>query len=172
MLPKRDGFSVLNILRNTHATPVIIVSAKHAEEERIQGLIAGADDYLAKPFNKAELLLRIEALLRRTLRVTEPNQDVLTLDEFIADKRAQQVTVSGKPTNVTPTESGLLWILLQNRGEVLSKAFPYQMVFHRSYSQYDRSLDMHLSRIRRKLNQVGWDVTRLQTVHGKGYRII
>lgn len=169
MLPGRDGLSLLSILRSTKTTPVIILSAKHAEEERIQGLSAGADDYLAKPFNKEELLLRIDALLRRTLRLVSRDDSGKILDGLAIDFKAQKVLVMGQEVTLTPSELSLLWILLQNTGQVLSKAFLYQTVMNRSYSQYDRSVDMHLSRVRRKLAKAGWNGARLQTVHGKGY---
>ncbi|MEM0910314.1 MAG: response regulator transcription factor [Pseudomonadota bacterium] len=171
MLPGRDGLSLLQILRNCSSTPVIIVSAKHAEEERVKGLSAGADDYLAKPFNKDELLLRIDAILRRTMKINHREESTQQLDELIADRRQQQVSVGKEVVTVTPTELSLLWTLMQNAGEILSKAFLYQTVLNRRFSQYDRSLDMHFSRVRRKLNDAGWDGSRLQTIHGKGYRI-
>ena len=169
MLPGRDGLAVLNILRNTIATPVIILSAKHAEEERIQGLSAGADDYLAKPFNKEELLLRIDAILRRTMQVPNTSDSIQEMDALIVDKTQARVTVYDNEVNFTPTEISLLWVLMQNKGEVLSKAFLYQTVLNRRYSQYDRSVDMHLSRIRKKLSSHGWEGNRLQTVHSKGF---
>lgn len=169
MLPVRDGLSMLNLLRKTDATPVMIVSARHAEQERIQGLSAGADDYMAKPFNKEELLLRVDAILRRTMRPKAVEDQVLSHQNLTLNKAQQQVEINQQSVTVTPTEMGLLYMLIQNRGEVLSKAYLYQTVFHRQYSQYDRSLDMHISKLRRKLTAAGWDGSCLQTVHGKGY---
>lgn len=169
MLPGRDGLSLLNILRKSSSKPVIIVSAKHAEEERIRGLSAGADDYLAKPFNVEELKLRIDAVLRRT-RVTEPADAVhQELDGLTIDRRLQEVRAHGRLIELTPTQQNLLWTLLRNKDEVLPKPYLYAAVLNRSYSSYDRSLDMHLCRVRRKLNEAGWTGSRLETVHGKGY---
>ncbi|MEM7098066.1 MAG: response regulator transcription factor [Pseudomonadota bacterium] len=169
MLPKLDGLSVLNILRRTSETPVIIVSARHAEEERIKGLSAGADDYLSKPFNIEELLLRIDAVLRRSLVSANDSEDQLELDDLMIDRKERSAKACGQLLELTPTQLNLLWTLARNLGEVLPRAYLYQAVLNRSHSAYDRSLDMHLSRVRRKLNAAGWDGSRLRTVHGKGY---
>ncbi|GAB3377853.1 response regulator transcription factor [Spongiibacter taiwanensis] len=170
MLPKRDGYSVLNILRKTCNTPVIMLTARGAEEERIRGFTEGADDYLAKPFSTTELLLRIEALLRRcqpSPSFSEPR--LLGLDNLQLDKQRQRVAINNIELELTPIQFKLLWTLLAQRGEVLSKAYLYQTVLNRTFSAYDRSLDMHLSRVRRKLTEAGWRGERLETVHGKGY---
>lgn len=171
MLPGKDGLSVLNILRSCNSTPVIVVSAKHAEEERIMGLSAGADDYLAKPFNSQELLLRIDAVIRRSNRNENVTNASLQIDNLVLCLTTKQVLVGDADVSLTPTEFGLLSILVQNIQQVLSKAFLYQAVLNKQYSQYDRSLDMHMSRVRKKLMEKGWDGSRLQTVHGKGYCI-
>lgn len=173
MLPKLDGFALLNLLRKNSQMPVIVLSAKGAEEERIAGLSCGADDYLAKPFNSTELLLRIEALLRRS----QPEQDNtrnnrLVLDGLIMETANQQIYVNDTELVLTTIQFGLLRELLANRGEVLSKAYLSQRVLNRAHGAHDRSIDMHLSRVRRKLKETGWQGDRLQTVHGKGYRIL
>ncbi|WP_225442178.1 MULTISPECIES: response regulator transcription factor [Shewanella] len=170
MLPKRDGFSLLNILRKSSQTPVIMVTAKGAEQERIQGFSQGADDYVAKPFSTTELLFRIEALLRRSSsedRVVLLQQ--MTLENLLVDAKSQQVAVDGLILDFTPIQFKLLWELMLNQGEVLSKAYLYQKVLNRSISAYDRSLDMHLSRVRKKINQAQGPGQRITTCHGKGY---
>lgn len=170
MLPHRDGLSLLRMLRKTQQTPVILITAKGAEEERIKGFSQGADDYVTKPFSSTELLLRIEALLRRSHPMTKDmDSDVLKYDELEIDRKKQSVLVMDQRVDMTPIEFKLIWVLALQQGETLSKAYLNQLVLNRPYSNYDRSLDMHLSRIRRKLNGVGWDGARLQTVHGKGY---
>ncbi len=170
MLPKRDGFSLLGMLRKTQATPVIMVTARGAEEERIRGFQQGTDDYLSKPFNTKELLLRIEALLRRSnpqAIQTEVNQ--IDLDGLRLNQPQQEALMNQQLIDLTPIQFALLWALLNHQGEVLNKPFLYQTVLKKSYGAHDRSLDMHLSRVRRKLDQAGWQGSRLQTVHGKGY---
>ncbi len=170
MLPQRDGLSLLRMLRKTQQTPVILITAKGAEEERIRGFSQGADDYVTKPFNSTELLLRIEALLRRSHPVADgTDADLLKFNELEINRKKQSVFIFDRQVDMTPIEFKLIWVLALQQGEILSKAYLNQLVLNRPYSNYDRSLDMHLSRIRRKLNSAGWDDTHLQTVHGKGY---
>lgn len=172
LLPKLDGFSVLKQLRTYQDTPVIMITACGAEEERIKGFSRGADDYLPKPFNIEELMLRINALLRRTMKNNNDfNTTQLNIDLFYLNKHQLQVTYNNQPLVFTNIEFNLLWVLLENRNEVLSKPYLYQTVLEREFSTYDRSLDMHISRIRRKLTGIGMLPERLKTVHGKGYRL-
>ncbi|MDP7591114.1 MAG: response regulator transcription factor [Litorilituus sp.] len=170
MLPERDGFSLLKILRKSCQTPVIMVTAKGAEQEKIKGFSQGADDYVAKPFNTDELLLRIEALLRRSQHMQKDvSAKEINLERLTLNNSTQTVTVDNNSLEFTPIQFKLIWELVQNRGEVLSKAYLYQRVLNRSMTAYDRSIDMHLSRVRRKLNDANWQGDRLQTSHGKGY---
>jgi len=173
MLPERDGFSLLKVLRKSCQTPVIMVTAKGAEEERIQGFGHGADDYVAKPFSTVELLLRIEALLRRSHQPisSEINKE-LSVDGLTISFEHQSVSVDEHSLDFTPTQFKLLWELVLHRGDILSKAYLYQSVLNRNIGAYDRSLDMHLSRVRRKLNDANWPGERLQTSHGKGYCLV
>lgn len=172
MLPDVNGFSVLRRLREQQQTPVIMLTACGAEEERIRGLRHGADDYLPKPFNITELQLRIDAVLRRT-RPQEGTRggqaQQLQVDELQLDRHAQQARVGDCDLALTPLQFRLLWLLVSHRGEALSKPYLYRMALEREYSQYDRSLDMHVSRIRRRLAEAGLGADRLQTLHGRGY---
>jgi two-component system response regulator PfeR len=173
MLPQRDGISLLKVLRKSSQTPVIMVTAKGAEQERIQGFNQGADDYVAKPFSTAELLLRIEAILRRSHnKLAESYEQEMTVDGLTINNKTQQVFVENNALEFTPIQFKLLWELVLHRGEVLSKAYLYQKVLNKSIGAYDRSLDMHLSRVRRKLNEGNWRGERLQTSHGKGYCLV
>lgn len=173
MLPERDGFSLLKVLRKSCQTPVIMVTAKDAEQEKIQGFSHGADDYVAKPFSTTELLLRIEALLRRShSNNMDYVQQEISIDELTVNYKTQTVLVNNEALDFTPIQLKLLWELLLHRGEVLSKAYLYQRILNRTIGAYDRSLDMHLSRVRRKLNDANWQGERLQTSHGKGYCLV
>ena len=171
LLPKLDGFSVLKRLRSSRTTPVMMLTACGAEEERIKGYSRGADDYLPKPFNVQELMLRIDALLRRTM--TNQNSDFkspqLDADLLSLNRSNLSVHYDNQTLTFTTIEFNLLWTLLENKGEVLTKPYLYQVVLEREFSRYDRSLDMHLSRVRRKLVDSGMFADRLKTVHGKGY---
>lgn len=170
LLPDLNGFAVLRRLREQQQTPVIMLTACGAEEERIRGLRHGADDYLPKPFNITELQLRIDAVLRRS-RPLEPARDAqqLQIDRLRLDRHSQQALVADQDLALTPLQFRLLWLLLAHRGEALSKPYLYRMALEREYSQYDRSLDMHVSRIRRRLADAGLGADRLQTLHGRGY---
>jgi len=169
MLPKLDGLSVLRLLRKSSQIPVIVVTAKGAEEERITGLRHGADDYISKPFNQVELLLRVEALLRRAQPVIEQKRESLEIDQLNLRLSDLKARVGTEDMDLTAIQFNLLWELAASRGEVLSKAYLSREVLNRPLGAYDRSLDMHLSRVRRKLSQAGWRGERLQTVRGKGY---
>lgn len=169
-LPGLNGFSLLKRLRQHSRMPVIMVTASNAEEERIRGLRHGADDYLAKPYSLEELQLRIDAVLRRVrpvgARQAEPEQ--LTVGSLRLDRAQQWAEAGDMRLDLTPLQFRLLWQLVAQRGEVLSKPYLYRVVLDREFSRYDRSLDMHISRIRRRLIDVGLgDV--LQTQHGRGY---
>lgn len=170
MLPQLDGVSLLKTLRETSQQPVIMISAKGAEEERILGLIHGADDYVAKPFNSQELLLRIEGLLRRSQPKISPNKATeITIDGLTLNAAKQFIKVNGEEVEFTTIQFKLLWELISQQNQIISKADLYQAVLNKKLGVYDRSLDMHLSRVRRKLNEANWLGERLQTVHGKGY---
>lgn len=169
MLPKLDGISLLGMLRKTSQMPVIIVSAKGAEEERVIGLRQGADDYVSKPFNTTELLLRIEALMRRCQAKVDGDNKTMLLDSLLLNRGSMEASIEGDVLELTPTQFKILWELAVNHGRVLSKAYLSRQVLNRALGAYDRGLDMHLSRVRRKLQEAGWRSDRLQTVHGKGY---
>lgn len=174
LLPSLDGFSILNQLRQVKHTPVMMITASGAEQERIEGYRKGADDYLPKPFNFTEMMLRIEALLRRSRnhqQTEQTNQTTqLNVDELRLNRRKQQVFFDTEEVELTPIQFKLLWVMLENQREVMSKAFLYQSVLDRPFSRYDRSLDMHISRVRKKLVEAGMSPERLTTLHGKGYR--
>ncbi|MBK1886346.1 response regulator transcription factor [Marinobacter sp. DY40_1A1] len=171
LLPKMTGFEVLKRLRKTSQTPIMMLTACDAEDERIMGYRAGADDCLPKPFSFTELFLRIEALLRRTRGDTDQRAEpsTLQLGELQLDRQKLQVSFQGRLVSLTPIQFRLLWILVLHQREPLSKPYLYQVVLEKEFNRYDRSLDMHLSRIRRKLVAAGVASDRLQTVHGKGY---
>lgn len=178
MIPKLDGFQVLERLRIIKQTPVLMLTAKGGEEDRICGFKTGADDYLLKPFSMAELELRIQAILRRTqmlkeidnLRSTggvhQVEQSSLSIQ---LNKRDGQVVILNQNVPFTPIEFDLLYALVGEHGKVLSKAHLYQNVLLKEFSRYDRTLDMHISKIRKKITAAGIDVNTIKTVRGQGY---
>jgi two-component system response regulator PfeR len=171
LLPGMDGLTVLTHFRQSHSTPVLLMSALGAEADRISGFRLGADDYLPKPFSMAELRVRIEAILRRVALDRRPapaplRQEAqgLRFDDELCDVHYGQ-----QWAGLTRSEYRLLETLNRNGDEVLSKPFLYQHVLQRGYAPHDRSLDMHISQIRRKLKAVGYVAREVRTVWGKGY---
>ncbi|NOI79062.1 response regulator transcription factor [Vibrio tubiashii] len=172
-LPEVDGFGLLNYIRAHSNTPVIMLTAFGAEEHRIRGLQFGADDYISKPCNFTEVSLRIDAILRRSGYNASPSSNrYLEHHELKLDRHEYEVSVQdANKVTLTPIQFKLLWTLVQNHGAVQSKPYLYQMVLEREFSPYDRSLDMHLSRVRKTLTAMGMPQDRIQTVHGKGYLV-
>ncbi|BFM18673.1 response regulator transcription factor [Maricurvus nonylphenolicus] len=168
MMPKLDGFEVLSRLREKKQTPVLMLTAKGGEQDRICGFQSGADDYLIKPFNMAELTLRIEAILRRTQTVSQPSVNVVR-GAVVLDPLSGEVLIHSKPIAFTPLEFDLLRSLMEQAGKVVSKAELYQSVLCREYSRYDRTLDMHISKIRKKMSSAGLPINTIRTVRGQGY---
>lgn len=173
MIPKLNGFEVLKKIRDTKRIPVLMLTAKGAEEDRICGFKTGADDYLIKPFSMAELELRIQAILRRTQNFDDAhnthNKEVSSSMSIGFNKNNGEVMIKNILTPFTPIEFDLLYALFEEQGEILSKAHLYQNVLLREYSRYDRTLDMHISKIRKKLTAAGMEVNTIKTVRGQGY---
>jgi two-component system response regulator PfeR len=179
LLPGMNGLDILAHLRRRHSMPIILMSALGAEADRITGFQNGADDYLPKPFSVDELRVRIEAILRRVelerrfhalmVNPAETSADNNDVDGLMFDEGRCEVFYAGSAAQLTGSEFRLLDTLWRNPEDVLSKAFLYQHVLQRGYSQHDRSLDMHISQIRRKLKAVGYQARQVRTVWGKGY---
>ncbi len=169
LLPGLDGLEVLEQLRHHSSVPVILMSALGAEQDRIAGFTQGADDYLPKPFTMAELEVRIAAIMRRVAYERGYRQVAKIAPTLELSQQHNDARHKGKWAQLTATEFRLLELLIDNTGEVQSKAFLYQHVLHRAYSQHDRSLDMHISHVRRKLSAIGYLSGKLQTAWGKGY---
>ena len=171
LLPGLDGLKVLTQLRQSHSTPVLLMSALGAEADRISGFRLGADDYLPKPFSIAELHVRIEAILRRVALDRRPAAiaPAAIHGALRFDDEQCEVFYNAQAAGLTRSEYRLLETLNRNDEEVLSKAFLYQHVLQRGYAAHDRSLDMHISQIRRKLKAIGYAEREVRTVWGKGY---
>lgn len=169
LLPGLNGLEVLSELRNSSGVPVILMSALGAEQDRIAGFSQGADDYLPKPFTMAELEVRVAAIMRRVAYERGVVSMSQNISEFELDDQRNDVSHEGQWAQLTLTEFRLLELFVQQKGEVLSKAFMYQQILHRAYSQHDRVLDMHISHLRSKLLAIGYVRGRIQTVWGKGY---
>ncbi|GAB2906314.1 response regulator transcription factor [Rheinheimera gaetbuli] len=174
MLPGMDGLTVLKHLRaNAQYCPVLMLTARGDDVDRIVGLELGADDYLAKPFNPRELVARIKAILRRVELTKSPagGQTVFNLNNLQLNTANRQLSCNGQLVSLTATEFQLLEQLMRRAGEVVSKDELSQDVLGKRLQMYDRSLDMHISNIRKKLAQFSPD-EKIQTLRGSGYLFI
>lgn len=171
MLPGTNGLDVLQQLRRRRGVPVILMSALGNEQDRITGFSQGADDYLPKPFSLLELSVRIEAVLRRVAYERSDGLPALDCEHLHFDEQRRDVEIAGCWAGLTPSEYRVLAMLWQHAGTALSKAHLYQQALHRNYSSHDRSLDMHVSHLRRKLKTIGCTALQLETVWGTGYMV-
>ena len=169
-LPNRDGFSICRAARaESIATPVLMLTARDAVEDRIRGLDAGADDYLIKPFDADELAARVRALLRRAERV--PQEPRLTVGSLVVDANARQVTVAGVPLELGTTEFRLLELLSRNRGMTLSRAQILEKIWDYDFQGSSNIVDVYVSQLRRKLRGLG-STASIATVWGVGYKLV
>lgn len=172
LLPGLNGLELLANLRQRCAVPVIVVSALGDEEARIQGLISGADDYVAKPFSMAELGVRVDAVLRRVALERNLHGQLVQTGGLQLNDVEQKASFNGQDLGLTTTEFRLLQVLMAHRGETLSKPYLYQTVLYRGCGRHDRSLDLHVSHLRRKLRDAGMPDSPVRTVWGQGYTLV
>lgn len=176
MLPGIDGLEVLRKLRRTAATPVIIISARGADTDKIVGLELGADDYLEKPFNHRELLARVKALLRRSQLNQEPQSaqtegQQLVLGDLYFNLSTRTLFHDEVPVALTGMEYALLLKLAENQGEVVSKEALSKECLGRELTPFDRSIDTHMSKIRKKVTKLSCQV-EIRAIRGRGYCLI
>jgi two-component system response regulator CpxR len=172
MLPDVRGFEVLRQLRARSRMPVLMLTARGNEQDRILGLEMGADDYLPKPFNPRELCARIEAILRRSGdRVAlDGHAAELTVDDVTMNKASRMVRRGTEPLDLTTVEFDLLEALLRGAGRVIPREELVRTVLNRPFSPFDRSIDTHVSNLRRKLGPQPDGVDRIKSVRGIGYQ--
>ena len=175
MLPQLDGLEVLRRLRRTSAVPVLMLTARGEETDRVVGLEVGADDYLTKPFSMRELIARVRAMLRRVEQIQQMLSADRTGDEapiqrggLRLDPQAHLATLDGEPLDLSRTEFDLLHLLLRNPGRAFSRAYLLDTVWGETYVGGDRSVDNAMLRLRKKLGTLGDDI---ETVWGVGYRL-
>ena len=171
MLPGLNGFEVLRRIRAASRLPVVMLTARGDDVNRIIGLQIGADDYLPKPFNPLELVARINAVLRRARFTTEERAapDVTIVGDISMDARAHSVTRAGELVELTVVEYSLLEKFLSSPGRILTREDLVKEVLHRDLSPFDRSIDTHVSNLRKKLGHQVNGVERIKTVRGIGY---
>ena len=172
MLPGINGFEVLRRLRVSSRIPVLLLTARGEDVDRIVGLEIGADDYLPKPFNPRELVARIRAILRRTKEgkpSTAPVPSVVRVGDIELDPATRVVRHHGKAVEFTSVEFNLLEALLRDAGRVVTRERLATIVLSRKFSPFDRSIDMHVSKVRRKLGDTDGGNGYIKTVRGVGY---
>jgi len=169
MLPRREGLSVIDELRRRgRSTPVLILSARRSVDDRVRGLQAGGDDYLTKPFAFAELLARVQALVRRASRSPEPT--TLTVDDLSLDLLTRKVTRAGVSIDLRPREFALLEYLMRNAGKVVSKTMILSHVWEYNFDPQTNIVDVLVSRLRDKIDRP-FERKLVQTVRGVGYAL-
>jgi DNA-binding response OmpR family regulator len=168
-LPGQDGFDVTRDLRRTSDIPIVIVTARGEETDRIVGLELGADDYVVKPFSPREVVARVKAVLRRTENRQEP-VEVMRIADVEIDQSRMRVTVAGRPVELTATEFQLLTTLAREPGRVFTRGQLLDAVHGFDVESYERAIDAHIKNIRRKLEPIPGAPRYVQTVHGVGYR--
>jgi DNA-binding response OmpR family regulator len=165
-LPGRDGFDVCRDMRSRSSVPIVMLTARDEEPDRVAGLEVGADDYVAKPFSPRELAARVKAVLRRT----EPPAaaQALQLGDLLVDPLAREVTVAGEPVELTAKEFDLLAYLLENAGIVVSRDQLLDRVWGMTYAGGTRTVDVHVAQLRRKLGRPD----AIRTFRGSGYKAV
>ena len=170
MMPDMDGFSVCEEIRKKSDIPIIFVSAKGEEWDKVKGLKLGADDYIVKPYNPGELVARVEAVLRRTSKQPKQSseQDLITIGKIQVNERSRTVSIDGEHINLTLKEYELLLFLMRHRNQALSREQLFNNIWNASlYSGSSRTVDTHIKTLRMKLK----DADYIQTVWGIGYKL-
>jgi DNA-binding response OmpR family regulator len=165
-LPDMDGLDVCRQIRSRSSVPVVMLTSRDDEADRLAGLETGADDYIGKPFSPRELVARMKAVLRRS----EPHaeEELLVLGDIVLRRRAREVRVAGEPVELRPKEFDLLAYLMQNRGAVLSRDVLLERVWGYDYAGGTRTVDVHVAQLRRKLGRPDL----IQTIRGSGYKAV
>ena len=176
MLPDIDGFTICRKIREKHTYPIIMLTAKDAETDKITGLTLGADDYITKPFQPLEMVARVKSQLRRykkyNLPQTEKTDHILYCSDLIVDTKKHECLQNNKPVSLTPTEFSILQILLENKGNVLSGEELFRRIWKDEYyTKSNNTITVHIRRLREKLNDTLENPKYIKTIWGVGYKI-
>ncbi len=170
MMPKVDGFEVCREIRKSSNVPVIMITARGEDFERIMGLDIGADDYIVKPFSPGEVMARVRAVLRRMARDEAPSKNLFSFSDLTIDLDEYAVTIGGKKVSLTKKEIEILWTLATNRNKAFSRDNLLNSLWGYEYYGDTRTVDSHIKRLRSKLDEYphdGWDIG---TIWGVGYK--
>ena len=171
MMPNMDGFEFLKVYRKEHGVPIILLTARLAESDKVLGLELGADDYVTKPFGMQELVARIRAVLRRTAAAGSATPaDIIRLGDLLINRNAHSVLISGQPVLLTPSEFALLATLLESPGRVFSRELLLERLQGHDYEGIERTIDVHIRNLRKKIEPDPTQPRYIRTVFGIGYR--
>ena len=174
MLPDLDGFAVCRSIRERYFFPIIMLTAKGEDMDKIMGLTIGADDYITKPFNPLELVARVKTQLRRTMRYdqsAESSERELDIRGLIINQDSHKCTLYGKPLNLTPMEFGILWHLCENQGKAVSSEALFEAVWGEKFLDNNNTVMAHIGRLREKLGDSSRNPKFIRTIWGIGYMI-
>lgn len=174
MLPDIDGLTICKTIREKHTFPVIMLTAKSEDMDKIMGLTIGADDYITKPFNPLELVARVKAQLRRYTRYSMNDNQIDNIIDFsglVINKETHECTLFEKTLNLTPTEFSILWLLCENRGKVLSSEEIFEKVWGEKYLDNNNTVMVHIRKLREKMKEPFKNPRFIKTVWGVGYKI-
>ena len=180
MLPDTDGFTLCREIRERYDFPVVMLTAKTEDMDKINGLIIGADDYITKPFNPLELIARVKAQLRRYTRYNQQDPDALRLEQeqdtidfngLVMQRSTHKCYLYDQEINLTPIEFSILWILCENRGKVISSEELFEKVWGEKYLESNNTVMVHIRRIRDKMGEPARNPRFIKTVWGVGYRV-
>ena len=176
MMPEIDGFSLCQKIRQKHLFPIIMLTAKIADIDKIQGLTLGADDYIVKPFNPLEVVARVKTQLRRYRKYNQPANSAEEQNEYdirglVINNDSHKCTLFGKELQLTPIEFSILWYLCENRGRVVSSEELFEAVWKEKYFNSNNTVMAHIGRLREKMHEPARNPKFIKTVWGVGYEI-
>ena len=171
MMPKKDGYQVCREIREISDTPIMLITARGEDFERIMGLDIGADDYIVKPFSPSEVMARVRAIIRRTSRVSqEPSKSVLTTGSLTINIEEYSLSISGQRIPLTKKEIETMWVLAGNPNKVFTRDNMLDSLWGMDYYGDARTVDSHIKRLRAKLDKVDHPDWRIKTIWGLGYK--
>lgn len=176
MIPEIDGFEVLRRIREKHNFPVIMLTAKDEDMDKISGLAIGADDYVTKPFKPLELIARVKAQLRRATRYntvdTQSSDNIITISDLTLNREKHSCELNGETIDMTPIEFQILWVLCENKGKVVTQETLFRDVWgEKYYTNNNNTVMVHIRHIREKMRDSFDDPKYIKTVWGVGYKI-
>ena len=174
MMPDIDGFTICKIIREKHTFPVIMLTAKVEDMDKITGLTIGADDYITKPFNPLELIARVKAQIRRYTKYSgndKQSDNIIDFSGLVINRKTHECTLFEKPLNLTPIEFSILWLLCENRARVIGSEEIFEKVWGEKYLDNNNTVMVHIRRLREKMNEPFKNPKFIKTVWGVGYKI-